>query len=333
MHPVGGAPGVQQPLVGGGQVDLRPAQQGRPTTLLPTARGGHASGPRCAGASLGARCAAEPGAQRVLAGAQLLDRHELLLLVREHRVAGAVVDRRHAQAGEPGDVGPSELRVDLAADGLHERTRRGDLQTGERGRRRVGDLDLEPVEELLDEHLRLRLRAVRRVAVVDRDHALVGQHVAGHPAADVDRVQALVVLQPVDDRPPCVVLPEAAEHLTGPVDRVDAAPGSCRVRALSAHGHVDAQGALAAGLDDRVARLHQDREVGLDQVGPLGRDPAEPVVDVVDLLALVEHEGHVAVGLRHRVREPQRDGDPALHVAGAQPVQLVAVVAHRAGCG
>ena len=137
-----------------------------------------------------------------------------------------------------------------------------------------------------------------------------------------------MVLQPVDDRLPCVVLPESAEHLAGPVDRVDAAPGTGRVRALSAHGHVDAQRALAAGLDDRVARLHQDREVGLDQVGSLGRDPAQPVVDVVDLLALVEDEGHVAVGLRHRVRQPQRDGDPALHVAGAQAVQLVAVVAH-----
>ena len=40
-----------------------------------------------------------------------------------------------------------------------------------------------------------------------------------------------------------------------------------RVRPLAAGADLDAQGALAAGLDDGVGRLHQDREVRRHQVG------------------------------------------------------------------
>ena len=50
-------------------------------------------------------------------------------------------------------------------------------------------------------------------------------------------------------------------------------------------------------------------------------------MDVVDLLGLVEDVGDVAVGRGQVVGQPQRHGDAALHVAGAEAVQVGAVVA------
>jgi hypothetical protein len=76
-------------------------------------------------------------------------------------------------------------------------------------------VDVVPVEELADERLGLGLAAVGREAVVDGDHALVGQDVAGDAAADEDRVEALVVLQPVDHRLARLVGVEPVEDLGG----------------------------------------------------------------------------------------------------------------------
>ena len=55
----------------------------------------------------------------------------------------------------------------------------------------------------------------------------------------------------------------------------------------------------------------------------------EAVVPRVDLLGLVEDVGDVAVGLGHGRGEPQDDRVAALHVAGAEAVQQVAVAAGR----
>ena len=96
---------------------------------------------------------------------------------------------------------------------------------------------------------------------------------------------------------------------------------------------LDAQRALAAGLDDGVGRLHQDREVGLASArGRSARAGCRPLNSRVDLLGLVEDEGDVAVGLGHGRGEPQDDRVAALHVAGAEAVQQVAVAAAAAGC-
>ena len=84
---------------------------------------------------------------------------------------------------------------------------------------------------------------------------------------------------------------------------------------------VDAQRALAARLDGGVAGLHQDREVGLQQVRVALGELAQPVVDRVDLLGLVEDEGQVAVRLGHVGGELEHHRVAALHVAGAEAVQ------------
>ena len=121
-----------------------------------------------------------------------------------------------AEAGEAGHVGPAELRVDLAADRLDERLRRGQVEPGQRAGSAVGDRDVVPLEEVADERLGLRLAAVGSEAVVDLDHALVGQHVAGDAAADEDGVEALVVLQPVDQRLAGLVVVEPLEDRAWP---------------------------------------------------------------------------------------------------------------------
>ena len=95
---------------------------------------------------------------------------------------------------------------------------------------------------------------------------------------------------------------------------------------------VDPQRALAAGLDDGVGRLHQDREVGGEQLGVGSREQVQPVELGLDLLGLVEDEGDVAVRLGHRGREPQDDRVAALHVAGAEAVQERRRRAATAGC-
>ena len=88
----------------------------------------------------------------------------------------------------------------VAADRLDERLRGRPVEAGQRAGRESVTVDVEPLEELAHERLGLGLAAVGGEAVVDRDHALVGDHVAGDAAADADRVEALVVLQAVDHR-------------------------------------------------------------------------------------------------------------------------------------
>ena len=103
--------------------------------------------------------------------------------------------------------------------------------------------------------------------------------------------------------------------------------------ALAVGGDVDPQRALAAGLDDRVRGLHQDREVGLQQVGVALREQAEAVVLALDLLGLVEDEGHVAVGLGHgRRRAAAMTATPPFMSQVPRPCSSVAVAAARAGC-
>lgn len=119
---------------------------------------------------------------------------------------------------------------------------------------------------------------------------------------------------------------EALEHLGGAVRGVDAHPGPRGVGAGAPHGDVGAQHTLAAGLDARVGRLHQDREAGVEQqLGAFGGDAVQPVAVALDLLALVEDVGEVAGRCGERRRQPQGDRDTALHVAGAESVQPLAV--------
>ena len=197
----------------------------------------------------------------------------------------------------------------------------GSVEARHRAGGRVGHGDVVALEEVADERLGVGLVAVGGEAEVDLDHAFVGDHVARHPAAYAGRVEALVIGQAVDDGLVGGVVVEPREHRCGEVDRVDALPAPGAVGALAGGAYVDAHGALAAGLDRGVARLHQDREVGLHEVGVAHGELAQAVVDRVDLLGLVEDEGEVAVGLCDVCGELEHHRVAALHVAAAEAVE------------
>jgi hypothetical protein len=116
VHPVGGTAQVEQPLVGRRpdrpRVGLAAAQHHRPRWRV-------GRGFRHRRAVGWSSCAAsgQIGGQGVLGRLQPLDQDVFLTGVCELRVAGAVVDRRDAECGEAGDVGPAELGPGRAADG------------------------------------------------------------------------------------------------------------------------------------------------------------------------------------------------------------------------
>ena len=140
---------------------------------------------------------------------------------------------------------------------------------------------------------RLLRRPVGGEPVVHGDHALVRDHVAGHAAAHADRVQPLVVGQPVDVGLAGLVVAQDAEDRAGVVDGVAAHPGPGAVRALPGDRDLRPQRALAAALDHPAGRLHQHGEVAGQLVRHRPAQPQQPVALGLDFLAVVEHVGHV----------------------------------------
>ena len=94
-----------------------------------------------------------------------------------------------------------------------------------------------------------------------------------------------------------------------------------RVRPLPRRGDVGPQRALAAALDHAAGRLEQDGEVPGQQLGPVAADPGQPVALGLDLLAVVEHVGHVPDRAGQRRGQAELDGHPGLHVGGSATVE------------
>jgi hypothetical protein len=152
------------------------------------------------------------------------------------------------------------------------------------------------------------LGAVRREPEVDGHRRLVGDDVAGDSPADADGVEPFAILETVDVHAPRLVLVESRQDLRSGMDGVLAHPCTSRMCADALCHDLSPQGALAAGFDPTAGRLHQDREVGHQEIGPFACDAAETVVDVLDLLAFVEHKGDVSLGSVRSGGEPQGDG-------------------------
>src|SRR5699024_12129098 len=75
----------------------------------------------------------------------------------------------------------------------------------------------------------------------------------------------------------------------------------------------------------------EEREVRLEQLRALGRDPGEGVVRRGDLLVVVEDPGEVHRGRGGLDGELEEHRDAALHVAGAAARQLLATVPDPTG--
>jgi len=219
----------------------------------------------------------------------------------------AVVHRRDAERGEPRHVGPAQLGAGRAADRGQERGRGWVAQAGPGAVGHVDHGHRPLAEQRADEVGRLPAVPVRGEPVVDRHHALVGNHVARDAAADADGVQALAVAQPVHLGLPGDVAGQQVEDGARLVDRVAPHPGARGVRPRARHGDLCAQRALAAALDLAAGRLHQHGEVAGEQVRAAAGQPQQPVAFGFDLLAVVEHVRDVPG------RRVQRGGQPQLH--------------------
>jgi hypothetical protein len=194
-------------------------------------------------------------------------------------------------------------------------------QAGTRALGDVEDRDRPGREQRPDDIGRLPAIEVRGEPVVDRHHALVGDDVPGHAAADGHGVQALVVAQPVDLRFPGHVAAQHGEDVARLVDGVAAHPGARGMRPLPGGGHLGPERALAAAFDLARTRLHQHRDVAGEQLGGGAAQPQQPVSVGRDLFAVVEDVGHVPAG-RGQVRgQPELDRHPGLHVRRAAAVQ------------
>ena len=144
------------------------------------------------------RYAAQPRSQPRLASLDVLDRHALVVGVGESGVTGSVVDGRDAEGREPRDIGPAVLGAGFAADRRDEPLRERIVEAGPRAVRQVGEGHVVAAEQFAHVRLGLGSGLVGREPVVDGDDALVGDHVAGDPAADADGVEALAVDEPLD---------------------------------------------------------------------------------------------------------------------------------------
>ena len=91
------------------------------------------------------------------------------------------------------------------------------------------------------------------------------------------------------------------------------------MRAPAGGADLDAQRALAAGLDLAVGGLAEQREVRGQPVGQVALDPAEPVARGLDLLVVVEHERQVVPGLATVAATCRNTASPAFMSLVPQP--------------
>ncbi len=179
--------------------------------------------------------------------------------------------------------------------------------------------------------------SARRETVVDRDDALVRDHVARNPAADADGVESLPVDEPVDLDLLRFVRRERRQDGRGSVDRVSSHPRARRVGAHPGGADVDTHGSVAAALDESAGGFAEDGEVAGEQVRPVAGQSPEAVEVGSDLLVVVPDPGHVDDRVGELRGKLQLHRDPALHVDGAPAPEHVAlqpsrqIVVHRHG--
>ena len=157
----------------------------------------------------------------------------------------------------------------------------------------------------------------------------VGHHVVRDPALDPHDLQRLAVRERVDvDRRRFELRTEVNSARCGGSRSFPSRAGPC---AHAVEHRADIDRPLTAGFDPAPGRLEHDREVALHERGHLREQPAQAVVLVGDLLAVVQHEGDVETRLRagEIVGQGQENGETAFHVGGSEAVEHVTVAAGR----
>ena len=250
------------------------------------------------------------------------DRHALLWVMRERSVARAEVDRVEPSGREVGDVRPRLLRPDLEVAGPLERANGGRVDDTGRGRA-AHDLERRAVgDEAREERLGVRRLAVGRIAEVECRNRFAGNDVVRDPGVELRDRDDLAKLEPVHDCDTRVEVEERIEAADGTFERAVRQPGASRVPARAVEGEPGDDVPEAARLNRQIGRLEDYGERGLVHERRPVEQGGERVVLRRQLLAAEQQEGDVTrrrreVEIAHQL---QRDGEPALHVAGAEAV-------------
>src|SRR5262245_3194453 len=175
--------------------------------------------------------------------------------VSKQRVAGPEVHGRNAEHVEPGHVSPAQLGTRRAARRRSKRRGSGAGETGSRPANGIGDRNLPAGEHLMYVVRGLCGRSIGCESVVDGHDALIRYDIAGNPAPDADRVQALAEPQAIYLRLPRLIAAQDSENLRCLVDRVAAHPCTRAMRTFSACPDLGTKRALATAFHDAARRL------------------------------------------------------------------------------
>ncbi len=273
---------------------------------------------------------------------RLLQRGDLDLLVARMGVAGRAwpeVDGRDATRGEVGDVRPGLLRLEREVPDSAQRADERRVDDDVRRRRVAHDLDRCIVgHERPHEVLGAVRGAIRGIAQVQRRDGPVRDDVVGRPAFDPRHGDHLVEREAVDDDLAALARCDCREPFDRAMDRVVGEPWPRGVTGDAVERHSRREIADTAGLDRQVGRLEQQREVRLVDERCRVEEGGEGVVLRWKLLATEEEERNVDASRLRGCELPyelERDGDAALHVARATPVNGAArdVAGHVVLCG
>ena len=108
--------------------------------------------------------------------------------------------------------------------------------------------------------------------MVDHDARPVGDDVAGDAAFDHHRLHGLAVLAAVDDGPAALPPVDDRQQPPQPVDGVAPHPRASAVGAYALQRHLDPHRALTARFEDAVGGLTENRDVTVQQIGPVAGD-------------------------------------------------------------
>ena len=161
--------------------------------------------------------------------------------------------------------------------------------------------------------------------MVDPHHGRVGHDIAGNAAFDMHRLQCLAVLAPFDDRTAGLVGLDDRKQFAQAMNRIASHPWASSVGPGPLKGDLDPQGSLTTGFERSKGWLAEQGDIAIEQIGPLGFDLAQSVVDHRHLLARIEHVGEVDGRFGDGAGEFEHRRQPALHVAGANAVHPVAL--------
>ena len=246
-------------------------------------------------------------------------------MVRESRVARAEVDGIETTCREVRDVRPSLLRADDEISGRLQSAHGRRVRHDARGRSIADDLEGCTVRyEAREVRLGVRRTAVRGIPEVECCRRLARDDVVGDPRLEPRDRDDLAELETADDRDPRLVLEQGPKPANSQFERAVCEPRARGVAARPVKRQACDDVAEAARLKLEVRRLEDDRERRLVDRRRRVEEGREWVVLGGELLAPEDEE--CQIGLRRgevdAAREFERDGEPSLHVAGAQPVDL-----------